>query len=71
MHGGTIVTVDYTMHSWASKDGIKLNETTLYATIKKAKKFSDIFRSSIERKRKFNERLYELLKDEAKDICDY
>ena len=45
MYGGTIVTVDYTMHSMAAKDGIRLNETTLYSTVKKAKRFSDIFKA--------------------------
>lgn len=71
MHGGTIVTVDYTMHSMAAKDGIRLNETTLYSTIKRAKRWSDIFKSSTEKRNRFNQRLYELLKKEAMDIYEY
>lgn len=71
MHVGTIVTVDYTMHSMAAKDGIRLNETTLYSTVKKAKRFSDIFKSVVEKRNIFNQRLYELLKKEALDFNEY
>lgn len=68
MNGGTIISVDYTMKQRAYNDGIVLNETTLQSTINKARKISDIFLKEDKKRQKFEDRLYELLKEESKDI---
>lgn len=66
-----IVTVDYTMKQWAISDGIRLNDTTLDSTIKEARRYSNFFLLLNKRKKAFEDKLYELLKEEAKDIHDF
>ena len=66
-----IVTVDYTMKQWAISDGIRLNDTTLGSTIKEARRYSNFFLLLNKRKKAFEDKLYELLKEEAKDIHDF
>ncbi len=66
-----IVTVDYTMKQRAISDGIRLNDTTLDSTIKEARRYSNFFLLLNKRKKAFEDKLYELLKEEAKDIHDF
>ena len=66
-----IVTVDYTMKQRAISDGIRLNDTTLGSTIEEARRYSNFFLLLNKRKKAFEDKLYELLKEEAKDIHDF
>ena len=68
-----IVTVDYTMKQRAISDGdgIRLNDTTLDSTIEEARRYSNFFLVLNKRKKAFEDKLYELLKEEAKDIHDF
>ncbi len=66
-----IVTVDYTMKQRAISDGIRLNDTTLGSTIEEARRYSNFFLVLNKRKKAFEDKLYELLKEEAKDIHDF
>ncbi len=61
-----IVTVDYTMKQRAISDGIRLNDTTLYSTIEEARRYSNFFLVLNKRKKAFEDKLYELLKEEAR-----